>query len=87
MFVLENESLFSVNESGEIQYNSENEVLEYGLNENDALDSSVGDSLSGETDFSEGGVQSEIPVDDAFSPDTGVLSSDSLVAVYAVDPR
>ena len=86
MFVLENESLFSVNESGEIQYNSENEVVEDGLNENDALDSSVGDSLSGEADSSEGDVPTEIPVDDAFSPDTGVLSSDSLVAVYAVDP-
>lgn len=83
---MENESLFTVDESGQIQYNSENEVVEDGLNENDALDSSLGNSLSGEADSSEGDVQAEIPVDDAFSPDTGVLSSDSLVAVYAVDP-
>lgn len=83
---MENESLFTVDESGQIQYNSENEVIEDGLNENDALDSSVGDSLSGEADSSESDVQAEISGDDAFSPDTGVLSSDSLVAVYAVEP-
>lgn len=83
---MENDSLFTVDESGQIQYNSENEVIEDGLNENDALDSSFRDSLSGETDSSEGDVQTEISGDDAFSPDTGVLSSDSLVAVYAVEP-
>lgn len=83
---MENESLFTVDESGQIQYNLENEVIENGLDENDALDSSVGDSLSGEADSSESGVQTEVSVDDAFSPDTGVLSSDSLVAVYAVEP-
>lgn len=81
---MENESLFTVDESGQIQYNSENEVIDDGLNENDALDSSVGDSLSGEADSSESDVQAEISGDDAFSPDTGVLSSDSAVAVYAV---
>lgn len=83
---METDSLFSVNDSGEVQYNSENEVIEDGLNENDALDSSLGNSLSGEADSSEGDVQAEISGDDAFSPDTGVLSSDSLVAVYAVEP-
>lgn len=83
---MENESLFTVDESGQIQYNSENEVIEDGLNENDALDSSLGDSLSGEANSSESDVQAEISGDDAFSPDTGVLSSDSLVAVYAVEP-
>lgn len=83
---MENESLFTVDESGQIQYNSENEVVDDGLNENDTFDSSVGDSLSGETDSPESDVQTEIPVDDAFSPDTGVLSSDSPVAVYAVEP-
>lgn len=81
---MENESLFSVNESGEIQYNSENEVVEDGLNENDTLDSSFGDTLSGETDSSQDSSQAEISVDDAFSSDVGVLSSDSAVAVYAV---
>lgn len=83
---MENESLFTVDESGQIQYNSENEVIEDGLNENDALDSSLGNSFSGEADSSEGDVQAEISGDDAFSPDTGVLSGDSLVAVYAVEP-
>lgn len=83
---MQTDSLFSVNDSGEVQYNSENEVMEDGLNENDALDSSFGDSLPGEADSSEGDVQTEISGDDAFSPDTGVLSSDSLVAVYAVEP-
>ena len=83
---MQTDSLFSVNDSGEVQYNSENEVMEDGLNENDALDSSFGDSLSGEADSSESDVQAEVSGDDAFSPDTGVLSSDSLVAVYAVEP-
>lgn len=83
---MENESLFTVDESGQIQYNFENEVMEDGLNENDALDSSVGDSLSGKADSSQSDVQTEVSGDDAFSPDTGVLSSDSLVAVYAVEP-
>lgn len=83
---MENESLFTVDESGQIQYNFENEVMEDGLNENDALDSSVGDSLSGEADSSQSDVQTEVSGDDAFSPDTGVLFSDSPVAVYAVEP-
>lgn len=82
---MENESLFSVNESGEIEYNSENEVLVDGTDENDAVDSSLGNSVSGETDSPEVSSQDEVFVDDAFSPDTGVLSSDSAVAVYAVD--
>lgn len=83
---MENESLFTVDESGQIQYNSENEVIEDELNENDALDSSFGDSLSGEADFPESDVQAELSGGDAFSPDSGVLSSDSIVAVYAVEP-
>lgn len=82
---MENESLFSVNESGEIEYNSENEVLVNGTNENDAVDSSLGNSVSGEADSSEVSSQDEVSMDDAFSPDAGVLSIDSPVAVYAVD--
>lgn len=82
---MENESLFSVNESGEIEYNSENEVLVDGTIENDVLDSSLGNSVSSETDSPEVSSQDEVSVDDTFSPDTGVLPSDSALAVYAVD--
>ena len=82
---MENESLFSVSESGEIEYNSENEVLVDGTNENDAVDSTLGNSVSGQESSSEVSSQDEVSMDDAFSPDTGVLPSDSAVAVYAVD--
>lgn len=82
---MENESLFSVNESGEIEYNSENEVLVNGINENDVVDSSLGNSVSGEENSSEVSSPDEVSVDDAFSPDAGVLFSDLPVAVYAVD--
>lgn len=81
---MENESLFTLNESGEIEYNSENEVLVDGSTENGSLGDEVGTSVSDSEAIPEDSVSSEIPLDSDITVDGSVLSSGAPVAVYAV---
>lgn len=81
---MENESLFTVNESGEIEYNSENEVLVDGSTENGSVGDEVGTSLPDTEILSEDSVSSEIPVDTDIPSDDSVLYSGAPVAVYTV---
>lgn len=81
---MENDSLFTVNDSGEIEYNSENEVLVDGSTENGSLGDEVGTSVSDSETLPEDIVSSEIPVDTDIPVDGAVLPSGSPVAVYAV---
>lgn len=81
---MENDSLFTVNDSGEIEYNSENEVDLYGTAEGGTLGSEVGTTLPDTETLPEDSVSSEIPVDSNISPDGTVLYSGAPVAVYTV---
>ena len=81
---MENESLFSVNESGEIVYNSENEVLVDGSVEDGFLGDEVGTPVSDTETLPEDSVSSEIAGDSDISADVSVLYSGAPVAVYAV---
>lgn len=81
---MENESLFSVNESGEIEYNSENEVLFDGSIENGSVGDEIGTAVSDPEVLPEDSVSAEIPVDSDIFPDGSVLPSGSPMAVYTV---
>lgn len=81
---MENESLFTVNEFGDIEYNSENEVLVNGSAENGSLGDEVRTSVSDPEAMPEDSVSSEVPVDSGISADGAVLPSVAPVAVYAV---
>lgn len=81
---MENESLFSVNESGEVEYNSENEVLVDGSAKNGTVGDEVGTTVSVPQVLPEDSVSSEIPLDSDISSDGALLYSGSPLAVYAV---
>ena len=81
---MENESLFTVNESGEIGYNSENEVLVDGSIENGSVGSEVGTSVSDTETLPEDLTSSEISADSDIPSDGTVLYNGSPVSVYAV---
>lgn len=81
---MENESLFTVNESGEIEYNSENEVLIDGSTENGSLGDEVGTAVSDSATLPEDSLSPEIPVDSDIPVDGAVLPNGAPVAVYTV---
>lgn len=81
---MENESLFTVNESGGIEYNSENEVFYNGSTENGSVGDEVGTSVSDSDVLPEDFVSSEVPVDSDISSDDSVLYNGAPVAVYTV---
>lgn len=81
---MESESLFSVNDSGVIEYNSGNEVLIDGSTENSSVGDEIGTAVSDPETPEEGSVSPEIPVDTNISSDGSMLYNGAPVAVYAV---